>query len=188
MRRWCRIVHNVSSHLAGLRFINANEADTIPSGGFGLVLCTEVLEHCPSDAVDVAIARMRRLVAPDGRVIISVPVEIGLPLAVKQLARIVAARRVHSDYKSRETYHPGEFLRMLLAGANTTIPRPVYETEFAPGVPNRYHGHKGFNWRAMLAIAYGGNSAGWTRSSSPVSWLGPQCASQAWFLCTPRSE
>ena len=170
--------------LKGLRFLMADAADSLPAASFGVVLCTEVLEHCPADAVDVALARMRRLVARDGRVIISVPVEIGLPLAIKQAARVIAARRVHSDYKNRETYRFGEFLRMLLATERTSIPRPVYETEFTPGAPNRYHGHKGFNWRAMRARIGREFTVAETRFS-PVSWLGAQLASQAWFVCTP---
>jgi SAM-dependent methyltransferase len=172
------------AHLTGLRFMLADAADSLPPASFGVVLCTEVLEHCPEDAVDVALARMRRLVAPDGRVIISVPVEIGLPLTIKQLARIVAARRVHSDYKNRETYAFREFLRMTMATERTAIARPTYETEFTPGVRNRYHGHKGFNWRAMRARLQRLFRVAETRFS-PVPWLGPQLASQAWFVCTP---
>jgi 2-polyprenyl-3-methyl-5-hydroxy-6-metoxy-1,4-benzoquinol methylase len=170
------------AHLTGLRFMHADLADTLPAASFGVVICTEVLEHCPDDAVGVALARMRRLVAPDGRVIISVPVEIGLPLAIKQAARVIAARRVHSDYKNRETYAFGEFLRMLTATTNTAIPRPTYQTEFTPGVPNRYHGHKGFNWRSMRARIRTVFRIAETRFS-PISWLGPQLASQAWFVC-----
>lgn len=172
-------------HLGGLRFLLADAADTLPAGSIGIVVCTEVLEHCPPDAVDAALARMRRLVAADGRVIISVPVETGLPLIVKQAARAVAARRVSSDYRHRETYSVRDFVRMLVAGDQTAVVRPVYETEFAPGVPNRYHGHKGFNWRAMRRRI--GETLHVVRTQfSPVSWLGPQCASQAWFVCEPK--
>ena len=172
-------------HLGGLRFLLADQAQALPAGSFGVVLCTEVLEHCPTDAVDVALARMQRLVAPDGRVIISVPVETGLPLVVKQAARAIAARRVHSDYQHRETYSVRDFVRMLIADEQTSVDRPVYETEFAPGLPNRYHGHKGFNWRAMRRRVGEAFRVVETRFS-PVSWLGPEFASQAWFVCSPR--
>ncbi len=171
--------------LGDLRFMLAQESDALPPGNFGVVLCTEVLEHCPPDAVDVALARMRRLVADDGRVIISVPVETGLPLVVKQAARAVAARRVSSDYRHRETYRTREFVRMLAPGDRVVVERPVYETEFESGIPNRYHGHKGFNWRAMRKRVSETFRVIDTRFS-PLSWLGPQFASQAWFVCRPR--
>jgi SAM-dependent methyltransferase len=171
--------------LGDLRFMLAQESDTLAPGSFGIVLCTEVLEHCPPDAVDVALARMRRLVADDGRVIISVPVETGLPLVVKQAARAVAARRVSSDYRHRETYRTREFVRMLAPGDRVVVERPVYETEFESGIPNRYHGHKGFNWRAMRKRVSETFRVIDTRFS-PLSRLGPQFASQAWFVCLPR--
>ncbi|MGH7668000.1 MAG: class I SAM-dependent methyltransferase [Gemmatimonadaceae bacterium] len=172
-------------HLGDLRFMLAPDSGALPAGGFGVVLCTEVLEHCPADAVDVALERMRRLVAANGRVLISVPVETGLPLVVKQAARAVAARRVSSDYRHRETYRLGEFLRMLAPGDRVVVERPVYETQFETGIPNRYHGHKGFNWRAMRQRVSAVFQVTETRFS-PIAWLGPQFASQAWFVCRPR--
>jgi len=171
--------------LGDLRFMLADESDALNARSFGVVLCTEVLEHCPPDAVDVALARIRRLVADDGRVIISVPVETGFPLIVKQAARAVAARLVSSDYRHRETYRAGEFLRMLSPRDRVVVERPVYETEFESGIPNRYHGHKGFNWRAMRKRVSEEFRVLETRFS-PVRWLGPQFASQAWFVCVPR--
>lgn len=181
------LVESCRSRLGGagdFRFMLAGEADILPTGGFGVVLCTEVLEHCPPDAVDDVLARMRRLAAPDARVIISVPVETGLPLVVKQAARAVAARRVSTDYRHRERYRPGEFIRMLAPGDRTVVERPVYEGEFAPGIPNRYHGHKGFNWRAMRRRVRETFRVVETRFS-PLSRFGPQFASQAWFVCRP---
>ena len=168
----------------GPTFLLANGADTLPAGSLGIVVCMEVLEHCPADAVEVVLARIGRLVARDGRVIVSVPVETGLPILVKQAARAVAARRVSSDYRHRERYSLPDLLRMLTAGEAVRVERPVYETTFASGIPNRYHGHKGFNWRAMRRRVAQSFRIVETRFS-PVSWLGPQFASQAWFICEP---
>src|SRR5438309_161361 len=89
---------------AGLRFMPASNADSLPAGSFGVAVCTEVLEHCPDEAVDVILHDLHRLTRPDGRVIISVPIEIGPPLVIKQVARTVAGWRVHSDYRYRERY------------------------------------------------------------------------------------
>jgi hypothetical protein len=71
----------------------------------------------------------------------------------------------------------------MIAGA--PVDRPVYESRFADGTPNRYHGHKGFNWRALAARVERDFRIERTRFS-PVPALGPLLNSQAWFLCRPR--
>lgn len=167
-----------------LRFLHVSEAATLADGSFGAVVCTEVLEHCLPEAVDSVLAELKRLVARTGVVVISVPIETGLPLVVKQAARAVAARFVHAHYAQRERYSAGEMMRMLTAGDAPPIPRPVYETAFADGHPNRYHGHKGFNWRVLR----GRIERDFTLEThfSPLGALGPQVNSQAWFTCRPR--
>lgn len=169
---------------AGLRFVHTSDVEA-PPGGFGAVVCMEVLEHCPADAVEHVLGEIRRLASPGAAVVFSVPVETGPPLAAKQLVRAVAAARGMDGYKQRETYTPGEFVRMLLAGPGTEIERPLYEGEFAPGVPNRWHGHKGFNWRALRRHISRDFEVRRT-AFSPLGLLGGLAASQAWFVCAPR--
>ena len=169
----------------GLRFIHTDEVAALPDGGFGVVTCMEVLEHCTPEAAEGVIARMRRLVAPDGVVIVSVPVETGAALLVKTAARAVAGLRGVSGYQDREHYTAGELARMVFAGPGTAIHRPVYETRFPNGAPNRYHGHKGFNWRRLAARLQRDFHLRETRFS-PVPVLGGLINSQAWFICSPR--
>ena len=71
---------------------------------YDVVLCTEVLEHCLDIAVEAALDDLSRTVSPTGTVIISVPVEIGPALAVKQLVRSIAAWQRLGDYEHREKY------------------------------------------------------------------------------------
>ena len=170
---------------AGLSFVPVEAlADEAP-GSFGIAVCMEVLEHCTAEAVERVLADLRRLVSPGGAVIVSVPVETGPALVVKQAARALAARRGVEGYVERETYRPAEMLRMLAAGEDTAIPRPVYRARFADGRPNEYHGHKGFNWRALRRRLRADFEVRRTLFS-PVPALGPLLNSQAWFLCTPR--
>lgn len=169
----------------GLSFIHTDTAADLPEGGFGLVTCMEVLEHCPPEAVEQVIASLRRLVAADGAVVVSVPVETGPTLLVKQAARALAGLRGVSGYRDRERYAPGELARMVLAGAATAIPRPVYETRFASGAPNRYHGHKGFNWRILAARLRRDFHLREVRFS-PFDPLGALLNSQVWMTCVPR--
>ena len=145
----------------------------------------EVLEHCTADTVDRVVADLRRLVKPGGAVIVSVPVETGPALAGKQLYRALAARRGLEGYRERETYSAGEMARMLFAGAAGGIDRPVYHGRFTSGEENVYHGHKGFNWRALRRRLARDFTVRETRFS-PVPLLGPLLNSQAWFVLSPR--
>lgn len=169
----------------GLSFIHTDEVAALPDGGFGVVTCMEVLEHCTAEIAEGVIAQLRRLVAADGVVIVSVPVETGPALLVKTAARAVAGMRGVSGYQERERYAPGELARMLFAGARTSIDRPVYETRFPSGAPNRFHGHKGFNWR-LLAERLRRDFHLRDVRFSPVPVLGRVLNSQVWMTCAPR--
>jgi 2-polyprenyl-3-methyl-5-hydroxy-6-metoxy-1,4-benzoquinol methylase len=144
---------------------------------YDVVVCMEVLEHCPDDIQGAVLDQIVNVAAPDGTVVISVPIEIGPPLAAKQAARALMAVTGMSEYAHRERYQPGELVRMVLASEHTAIPRPEYE-----GSGTRYTGHKGFNWRRLersverrLAIE--------RRVFSPMPMLGSWLNSQVWFVC-----
>ncbi|HYH78917.1 MAG TPA: methyltransferase domain-containing protein [Longimicrobium sp.] len=169
----------------GLRFVHTAALAEEAAGSFGIAVCMEVLEHCTAESVDRVLADLRRLVAPGGTVIVSVPVETGPALAGKQLYRALAARRGLEGYRERETYTAAELARMLAAGEGTAIERPVYHSHFPSGEANVYHGHKGFNWRALRRRLRADFHLHETRFS-PVPLLGPLLNSQAWFVLSPR--
>ena len=169
----------------GPRFVHTSALNDEPDGGFGVAVCMEVLEHCTAETADHVLVDLRRLVARDGTLIISVPVETGPALVGKQLYRALAARRGLEGYRQRETYAPRELAAMVFAGGRTRIQRPVYTSSFASGEANVYHGHKGFNWRALrrrLARDFVVRRT----LFSPVPLLGPLLNSQAWFVLSPR--
>ena len=145
----------------------------------------EVLEHCPSDIQPEVLDDLARLARPDGIVVISVPIETGATLVVKQAVRAAAAARGLGEYAHRERYRPTEFLRMVLAGRTSQIERPETVVASATGATVRFHGHKGFNWRVLerliervLVIE--------RRLYSPVPLTGPWLNSQVWFVCRRR--
>jgi len=154
-------------------------------GRYDAVVCMEVLEHCPSDLQPHVLADLARFVRSHGVVIISVPIEIGPALAVKQAVRAAAAATGLAEYDSRERYRISEFMRMLLARDTSQIERHATITINAHGDSVRYHGHKGFNWR-MLARVIESTFVIERRLYSPVPFTGPWLNSQVWFVCRKR--
>jgi 2-polyprenyl-3-methyl-5-hydroxy-6-metoxy-1,4-benzoquinol methylase len=149
---------------------------------YDVVTCMEVLEHCPEDIREGVLDDLRRLCAPRGVVIISVPIETGPSLAAKQAARAFAAFTGLREYAGRERYSPREFLTMLFAGSETSISREERTATLPDGRAIRFTGHKGFNWRA-LERSLDGYFVIDRRLYSPMRFAGRWLNSQVWFIC-----
>jgi SAM-dependent methyltransferase len=149
------------------------------SGRYDGVVCMEVLEHVV--AVDTVIDRFHRLLRANGVLLVSVPVEIGVSLLVKQAARRVAGWRGIGDYPGTAPYTLREYWASLRAGRTQHIERPIYGGDH--GTP--FHDHKGFNWMALrdrLSPRFRVDRV----VASPFPWLGPQLATQVWFVATKQ--
>ena len=169
--------------LDGVRFMHSGELDGGGHAGiYDVVTCMEVLEHC----VDVERVRvldmLRHVVNAAGRVIISVPIEVGPALLAKQMFRAIAAWRGHGDYRHRETYSARELLAAALA--RRRLARAEYNVE-TPAGPLRYCGHKGFDWRILEAEIASRFTID-ERRFTPLPGLGGVLNSQVWFVCRPR--
>ncbi|HSH94771.1 MAG TPA: class I SAM-dependent methyltransferase [Roseimicrobium sp.] len=164
----------------GLRFVHSTElrADAF-SNHFDTLVCMEVLEHVTD--VDAHLVRFARWLAPGGTLLISVPVEIGLPLLVKQSARCVAGWMGLGDYPGTTPYTWGQLARSVMAGADQHMERPVHKD---PGGLSS-HDHKGFNWRLLREKVRRGFQLEET-VYSPINCLGPQLASQVWMIARKR--
>ena len=75
-------------------------------GAYDAIYCMEVLEHVvdPAPLLD----QFNRLLAPGGALVISVPIETGLPVVVKQVARRIAGWRGIGHYPGTTGYTPLE--------------------------------------------------------------------------------
>src|SRR4029079_6412957 len=141
------------SAVAGVRFASLDQLrQPAYAGYYDAVVCMEVLEHCPSDVQPQVLADLAHLVRSHGVVIISVPIEIGPTLAVKQAVRAGAAASGLAEYENRERYRISEFMRMLLARDTSQIEHHATITINAHGDSVRYHGHNGFNWRMLARV------------------------------------
>jgi SAM-dependent methyltransferase len=142
---------------------------------FDGLFCMEVLEHVINWLP--LFARWKWLVKPGGTIIVSVPVETGPALVVKQTVRRVAGWRGIGDYPGIAPYSWGELVRSVFAGSVQHIPRPVHPGNNGSGG----YCHKGFNWRVLqreLAKYFAIERI----LSSPVTWLPAGVGRQAWFV------
>lgn len=167
--------------LPGVSFGLTADLSAADAGAWSVVTCMEVLEHCLEAERRRILEELVRLCAPDGRIVISVPIESGPSLIGKQFFRALAGLRGLGDYAHRERYSPVEMARSV---AGLPVPRVVYEGHGAHG-PFSYYGHKGFAWRdvereiaARVTLE--------ARLFSPMPWAGFVLNSQAWFVCTKR--
>lgn len=160
-------------------FTNEELSDPKHDSTYDVVTCMETLEHCTAPVVELVLADVARLVAPGGRVVISVPVEIGPSFLVKQSVRAIARRQGASSYQLQEKYPAGEALKMLFARQGTSVDRPVYGEPPLTG-----HSHYGFNWRALRGRVAHHLTVERTLFT-PLGFLGGMVSSQAYFLCRP---
>ena len=114
------------------------------------IFCMEVLEHV-GDPLPL-LAEFERLLKPRGALVISVPIETGLPLLVKQFVRRVAGWRGIGDYPGTSSYTPRELVdeRVRRVERNTSFVRC-----FIAADGTVFHDHKGFNWRVLRATRGG---------------------------------
>ena len=170
-------------HLEAVRFVHIDDlAAADHHGAFDVVMCMEVLEHCIDAERASVLDALARVVSARGRVIISVPIEIGPALLGKQLFRAIAAWRGHGDYRHRETYSPRELIAAALA--RPRLARAEYDVQ-TPSGRMRYCGHKGFDWRIVEQEIVRRFTVT-ERRFTPMPALGGVLNSQVWFVCTPK--
>jgi 2-polyprenyl-3-methyl-5-hydroxy-6-metoxy-1,4-benzoquinol methylase len=169
--------------LGGIRFVHVDDLrGPDHRGAFDVVMCMEVLEHCVDADRPSVLNALALLVSARGRVIISVPIEIGPALLGKQLFRAIAAWRGQGDYRHRETYSPRELIAASLA--RPRLARAEYDVQ-TPSGRMRYCGHKGFDWR-ILEQEIVRRFTVTERRFTPMPSLGAVLNSQVWFVCTPK--
>ena len=144
---------------------------------YDVIACTEVLEHVID--VDPLLDHFDELLRHGGHLVISVPVETGLPLIIKQTARRVAGWRGLGDYPGTSSYTLPEFFAALTAGPRRLLNRPVHHHADGTG----FHDHKGFNWMALKS-ALGRRFKIDSTFGSPLASFTPHLGSQAWFIAS----
>jgi len=148
-------------------------------GSYDAVSCMEVFEHVENQ--EACLELFCQLLRPGGRILVSVPVEIGLAVVLKQAARQVAGWMGAPHYPGVAPYTWSELSRSVLATEAQHIERPLHRD--AHGFAS--HCHKGFNWKVLrekIARNFEITSIG----ASPVGWLPPALNSQVWISARKR--
>jgi SAM-dependent methyltransferase len=172
MIRECRLRYREEPRL---RFVQVNDlVGPTHEGRYDAVFCMEVFEHVID--WEPELARLEKLLAPGGTLVMSVPVETGLPLILKQTVRRIAGWRGIGHYPGTTPYSMREMAASIFARDDQHITRPVFDTGMGPS-----HDHKGFNWmvlRNRLVRQFALERV----LASPFHWLGPHLGTQAWFV------
>lgn len=172
----CRARYAAESRMS---FVRVTALDTPEHAHtYDAVFCMEVLEHVVD--WEPELARMARLLKPGGALIVSVPVETGIPVLVKQIVRAFAGWRRIGHYPGTTSYSWRELASAVFAGRTQHVRRPVFDLGSGP-----CHDHFGFNWRLLHERLK--RQFDVTRVvASPFAWLGPDIATQVWFICRAR--
>jgi SAM-dependent methyltransferase len=167
---WNRFRFTLSAHL-----------EHAEPGSFDVIYCMEVLEHVvePASLLDL----FDRLLTPGGVLVVSVPIETGVPVVIKQVVRELAGWRGIGHYPGTTGYTLGELARSVCAGSTQHLVRPRFHNSDGTA----FHDHKGFNWRWMRGLVRDRFNLV-REDTSPVGWLGPQLGTQRWFIATRRAR
>lgn len=129
--------------------------------------CMEVMEHLGAPELERAFADFRDLLHPDGRLMISVPVEIGLTALAKNAVRVASGQ-------AQESTSIGTVFAAFL-GRTDRIPRVNR---------NGYIGsHLGFDYRALRARIRTEGFVIEQQVFAPLPYVGPLLNSQVFWLC-----
>ena len=178
-------VMDCRTRLAGLSGVSFERIASLDRdahrGAYDGIVCMEVLEHVVD--LDAVIDRLHRVLADTGTLIVSVPVETGLPLLIKQTARRIAGWRGIGEYRHTSSYTIREYIAGVFAGRRPHMRRPIYN-QSGTGVP--FHDHKGFNWKA-LADRLARRFAIERTMASPFAVLGPHFGGQVWLVARKKT-
>jgi SAM-dependent methyltransferase len=128
-------------NLQGLKNIEfCQEIEKLEPESIDVVVCLEVFEHLPPNETNAALNSISALLKPEGKIIVGVPVEVGIPALYKGLFRM---SRRYGEFDANIKNVSRSF---LFAPPKD---RPV--TEIAPRI-NYHLEHMGFDFRHLKEV------------------------------------
>lgn len=164
------VVRNGGPNVSSPKIVSDPHA--LPREHFTTITLFETAEHLPDQELHQVLETIKTLLAPGGRVIISVPVEVGLPAMIKNLYRAVR----------RKDYERLTFLNYFKAIFGIPFERKVNVID--QGL--RYiHTHMGFSHRRFERIL----KEHWTiqqRIGTPVKLFGAALNTSLYYVVIPQ--
>lgn len=155
----------------GIRLLS--HLDKVAASSVDLVFALEVFEHLPPRETAEALGRIAGVLAADGRVIVGVPVEVGVPALYKGLFRIM---RRHGDFDARLT----NVLTCTIG--RPPLARPL--SQIADALAYHPH-HVGFDHRRFRAVLSGSFEVE-AAVATPWPLLGLALNPEVYYVAGPR--
>lgn len=160
--------------LAGTAVLLVKDRQSLPEAPFSKITLLETAEHLPDDLLDETLGFLHSRLTPDGILLVSIPIEVGLPAILKNAYR--AVRRRHY-----ERLTAGNFFRAIVGAP---FPRKVNII----GDGHRYiHSHMGFAHR-RFEKTLGRYFTIIKRRATPVPIWGAFFNTSLYYLCRPRTD
>lgn len=122
------------------QIIFCSEIETLADNSVQLIFCLEVFEHLPKKETRDAMWQFNRLLSNNGKAVIGVPVEVGVPALYKGIFRM------SKRFNAFDASFKNVFLAMLFCP-----PKDRPESEITPGFAFHYE-HMGFEHRKLQAL------------------------------------
>ena len=132
------LMEEAKENLNGISNVVFTETvETIAASSVDLLFCLEVFEHLPSKETEDAFNVFKRIMSDRGRIVIGLPVEVGIPSLYKGLFRMV---RRFGAYDAT--------IWNILRSFAYSPPKDRPCSEIAPGFAY-YFDHMGFDYRSF---------------------------------------
>ncbi len=131
--------------LPAYSFVTPSELrDSTPDSSFDVAFCTEALEHIrdPGGALDLLVAKLR----PGAQLVVSVPIEVGPSLLLKQVGRYAA------NWNGMYGYDPYRWSELVAAGLRRDTTSWPNAHNGREGADSPTTGHRGFDFRKIEAL------------------------------------
>jgi 2-polyprenyl-3-methyl-5-hydroxy-6-metoxy-1,4-benzoquinol methylase len=152
------------ARLVGDRVRLVESFEGLPTQHFDRVYCLEVLEHLPEPLQIQAVRNIGQLMAPGGRCVISVPIEVGPASLAKNVVRLIVRQS-----------HPGTTPMAIM---RSVFGRPIVRPD-----GDYISSHIGFRHQQLEGLLASLNVTVERRTCSPFPWLGSWANSQVFYLC-----